>query len=216
MNARRLFLVNILIILVIIIAGFIGYYFYNQSTLYLKTNDAAVSGQQIVIAPPVNGKLENWDGTLGTSFHAGDTVGDVQVQAGNSTKDIAITMPSDGTIVLNNAMNNELIAPGEVLAYAYNLNNLWITANIKETQINNVKVGQNVDVYVDAYPGTKITGTVEKIGLATANTFSLLPTQSTNADFTKVTQVIPVRIKLQGYEGIGLAPGMSANVRIHK
>ncbi|MDP9728174.1 HlyD family secretion protein [Alicyclobacillus tolerans] len=216
MNARRLLIINVIILLVIVIAGFVGYYFYNQSTLYLTTDDASVTGKQIVIAAPASGKVVDWNGTFGRTFTSGDTVGDVQMQQGTKTVDVAIPMPQDGTVVQNEAVDNEFVAAGTPLAYAYNMQQLYVTANIKETQISQIKIGQNVNVYVDAFPGITIKGTVEDIGMATASTFSLLPTQSTTADFTKVTQVIPVRIALQGYQGIGLVPGMSATVKIHK
>lgn len=215
MKSTRLLIVNFVIIVLVIIAGFVGYYFYNQSTLYLTTDDAQVAGQQIVIASPAAGKLVSWNGTQGKTFHSGDTVGQVAVSNGGTTQDINIPMPQDGTIVQNNAVPNEYVAPGTPLAYAYNMNRLYVTANIKETQIQDVKVGDTVDVYVDAFPGTSLTGTVSQIGLATASTFSLLPSTSTNANYTKVTQVIPVTITLQGIP-TGLAPGMSVTVRIHK
>ncbi|GMA64658.1 efflux RND transporter periplasmic adaptor subunit [Alicyclobacillus fastidiosus] len=215
MNARRMLIVQIVVILVVLIAGFVGYYYYNQSTTYLKTDDAQVTGQQIVIAAPATGKLTNWDGTVGTQFNAGDNVGTIQVPSAKGTTSVDVPDPQSSTIVQNMAVNNEFVAAGTPLAYAYNLNNLWVTANIKETQINDVKVGQAVDVYIDAYPGTTFSGVVKQIGLATASTFSLLPTASTDANYTKVTQVIPVQIQIQSGTG-RLAPGMNASVRIHK
>jgi multidrug resistance efflux pump len=212
-SVKRLLLVNIIVILIIIIGGFSAYYFYNQSTLYLKTDDAAVSGQEIVVAAPTTGKLVSWNGDTGSDFSSGDSIGQI---ATGGTKPIDVTMPQDATVVQNQAVENEIVAAGTPLAYAYNLQNLWVMANIKETQISDVKVGQDVDVYVDAFPGITLKGTVKQIGLATASTFSLLPTSNDTANYTKVTQVIPVQIKLEGDEGIGLTPGMSASVRIHK
>ncbi len=73
-----------------------------------------------------------------------------------------------------------------------------------------------MDVYIDAYPDTSLSGKIEKIGLATAATFSLLPTSNTTANYTKVTQVVPVNISIQGYKGLGIIPGMSASIRVHK
>jgi len=212
-TSRRMLLINIVIIVVIIAAGFIGYYFYNQSTLYLSTDNASVTGQAISVASPAAGQITSWSGTEGQQFTSGQTIGQVAVGPG---KTVSITMPDNGTIVQNAAIKNEFVGAGTPLAEAYNMQNLWVTANIKETQISNVKVGQAVDVYVDAFPGITIKGTVDQIGLATASTFSLLPSTNDNANFTKVTQVVPVKITLQGDEGIGLVPGMSATVRIHK
>ncbi|CAM3933115.1 HlyD family efflux transporter periplasmic adaptor subunit [Alicyclobacillus pomorum] len=215
-NTRRLLVLNLVIILLIVVAGFVGYYFYNQSTLYLETDNAQVTGQQVTIAAPATGKLVQWKGSTGTQFKSGDTVGIVEVQQAGKTIDVPVTMPSNGTVVQNSAVQNEFVAAGTPLAYAYDMNHLWVTANIKETQINDVKVGQDVDVYVDADPGVTIKGNVSSIGLTTASTFSLLPTSNTSANYTKVTQVIPVTISIQGYEGTGLVPGESATVRIHK
>ncbi|EJY55440.1 Multidrug resistance efflux pump-like protein [Alicyclobacillus hesperidum URH17-3-68] len=215
MSAKRLLFIQVIIIVVVVAAGFVGYYFYHQSTQYLRTDDAQVTGQQIVIAAPASGQLSSWNGTEGTQFASGDVIGTISVPSGTRTATVNITAPQTSTIVQNSAVNREFVAAGTPLAYAYNLNNLWVTANIKETQINDVHVGQAVDVYVDAYPGTSFSGVVQQIGLATASTFSLLPQTNTNANFTKVTQVIPVTIRLQTYTG-QLAPGMSATVRIHK
>jgi multidrug resistance efflux pump len=98
----------------------------------------------------------------------------------------------------------------------YDLNNLWVTANIEETKIRDVKLNQVVDIDVDAFPGNSMTGKVAQIGLATAGTFSLLPVTNTTANYTKVTQVIPVTIAIDNYRGFGIVPGMSAHIRIHK
>jgi multidrug resistance efflux pump len=216
MNTRRILLLNLLIVVIILIGGFAAYYFYNQSTLYIKTDNARVAGQQIAIAAPTSGQLVQWKGSEGSHFSAGDTVGLVQTMVNSKPVDVPIKMPADGTVVLNNAVEGQIVGAGVPLAYAYDLHHLWITANIKETDIDDVKVGQTVDVYLDADPGATYKGTVSRIGLATASTFSLLPSTNTSANFTKVTQVIPVTITISGYDGSNLVPGMSATVRIHK
>ncbi len=212
---RRMILVNLIILIVLIAAAITGYYFYNQSTLYLKTDDAQVAGNQIVVSAPASGKLINWQGTNGSTFSAGDEIGEIQTQVGNKTVDVPIDMPANGTIAQNEVMNNEFVAAGTPLAYAYDMNHLYIVANIKETQLQNVKVGDQVDVWVAGKAGS-ISGTVTQIGDATASTFSLLPDQSTTADYTPVTQVVPVEISIGTTAGSGLVPGMSATVRIHK
>lgn len=214
-NTKRLLALNIVIILIVVAAGFVGYYFYNQSTLYLSTDNAQVTGQEIPISSPAAGKLISWSGTEGSKFNVGATVGQLQVSSGNTVNRINITIPQNGTIVQNNAMVNEFVGPDTPLANAFDMNNLYVTANIDETKIQDVKVGNTVDVYVDALPGTTVTGTVNSIGLATASTFSLLPSTSTNANFTKVTQVIPVTISLKSIPE-ELVPGMNVTVRIHK
>lgn len=215
MNTRKLIIFNMIIIIIVAAVGFACYYFYNQSSLYLETDNAQVSGQEISIVAPAAGKLVSWSGTIGTKFNSGDSVGQIEVQNGNTTQTISIPIPQNGTIVQNDATTDQYVAPGTPLAAAYDMNNLTVTANIDETKIQDVKVGDIVDVYVDAFPGTTLNGSVKSMGLATTSSFSLLPSSNTNANFTKVTQVIPVTIKLNDIPG-GLVPGMNVSVRIHK
>lgn len=214
-NTSKLIIFNMIVIIIVAAIGFVGYFFYNQSSLYLETDNAQVSGQEISIAAPAAGKLVSWSGTVGTKFNSGDSVGQIEVQNGNTTQTITIPIPQNGTIVQNDATKDQYVAPGTPLADAYDMNNLFVTANIDETKIQDVKVGDIVDVYADAFPGTTLNGSVKSIGLATASTFSLMPSSNTNANFTKVTQVIPVTIKLNDIPG-ELVPGMNVSVRIHK
>ncbi|CAM3013867.1 HlyD family efflux transporter periplasmic adaptor subunit [Paenibacillus sediminis] len=210
MNARAL-LVNILVIIIILALGGAAIYYYNQTANYIRTNNAQVAGQPVTIMAPAAGRLASWNGQVGKSYNAGDTIGSIQTGATTET----ITVPISSTIVQQSAVPRSFVVPGTILARAYNLNDLWINANINETDINDLEVGQTVDVYIDAFPGTTLTGTVHQIGLATASTFSLFPSTNTNANYTKVTQVIPVTITIEGYKGLGIVPGMNATVRIH-
>ncbi|MDP4095618.1 HlyD family efflux transporter periplasmic adaptor subunit [Paenibacillus sp. P96] len=208
----RAILVNLLVILVILAGVAAAAYYYYQAANYIETDNAQVSGRQISIAPSVAGKLVDWDAAVGKNYKAGDTLGKV---ASGSTQ-TNITMPAVGTIVQESAVNNAIVGAGTPIAKAYDLNNLWITANMEETLIRDLQVGQSVDVYIDAFPDTVLSGKVNRIGLATAGTFSLLPSSNTTANYTKVTQVIPVEITIQGYEGLGIVPGMSATIQVHK
>lgn len=98
----------------------------------------------------------------------------------------------------------------------YDLNNLWVTANIDETKIDEIATGQDVDIYVDAFPNTTLKGKVQQIGLATAGTFSLLPSSNSTGNYTKVTQVVPVKVSIDDNKGVAIVPGMNVTVRIHK
>ncbi|MCL6632105.1 MAG: efflux RND transporter periplasmic adaptor subunit [Alicyclobacillus herbarius] len=219
MRTRRLLIFNIVALIVIIAILFGGYYWIDQRNKYIKTDNAQVTGQEVVISAPATGKLVDWKGTLGDTFSSGDTIGTVEVppSAGQrSPVDVKVTAPTDGTVVQDMAVKNQFVAAGTPLAYSFDLKHLWVTANIKETEIDDIKVGQTVDVYVDAFPGSSLTGTVTQIGYATASTFSLLPQSNDTANYTKVTQVIPVKISLDGYQGMRLVPGMNVSVRIHK
>ncbi|WEG11854.1 HlyD family efflux transporter periplasmic adaptor subunit [Pullulanibacillus sp. KACC 23026] len=215
-NFGRLLLTNIIVIIVLIGGGALGFYFYDQSANYVKTDNAKIDGQQIAIAPSTNGKLTEWNGTEGQTFSAGDTVGQITTQdaKGNNVQ-VPVTMPKNGTIALNNAVKDTFVAAGSPLAYAYDYNALYVTANIKETDIDDISTGQKVDIYVDAYKGTTLTGRVKEIGFATSGNFSLLSTTNQSGNYTKVVQVIPVKISIDSSKGVQLRPGMNVTVRIH-
>ncbi|MBV7537106.1 HlyD family secretion protein [Duganella sp. sic0402] len=93
---------------------------------------------------------------------------------------------------------------------------LWVIANLKETQMNNVQVGQPATFKVDALDGAKLTGVVERISPATGSEFSVLPADNATGNFVKIAQRIPVRIRIdQGQANARrLAPGMSVIVSI--
>lgn len=212
MNSSRVVIINVIVVLLLIAGGGTAFYYYTQSINYISTDNARVDGQPIPVASPAAGQLTEWRGEVGKSFMTGDRIGTVKTAAGS----VQVTVPIGGTVVQQSAVTNAIVGAGSPLARAYDLNNLWVTANVNETSINDVKIDQVVDVYVDAFPGTTLTGRVSAIGLATASTFSLLPTSNTTSNYTKVTQVIPVTVKLDGYRGTSLVPGMSVSVRIHK
>lgn len=215
-NFTRLLIINIIVIVVLVGGGAAGYYYYDQATNYVKTDNAAVSGQAISIAAPASGKLVNWDASEGKIFDANDTIGNVEtIGADGKSAKVPVKMPQKATIALNNTTKNAFAAAGAQLAQAYNLNKLYITANIDENAIENVNVGQKVDLKLDAFPGTNFTGKVEKIGTATASTFSLIPSSNSNGNYTKVTQVVPVKISIDDYKGNDLLPGMNVTVKIH-
>ena len=90
---------------------------------------------------------------------------------------------------------------------------VWIEANIKETQIRKLAVGQPVEVRVDAYPREVFSGRVQTIGSATTGSFALLPNPNPSGNFTKITQRLPVRIEIE-QTGERLAPGMMVEVHI--
>ena len=81
---------------------------------------------------------------------------------------------------------------GNPIAYAYNLDELYITANVDEKDVSSIEKGNDVDVTIDAQ-GT-VSGKVEHVGQATANSFSLMPSSNSDGNYTKVSQVVPVKI----------------------
>jgi membrane fusion protein (multidrug efflux system) len=105
-----------------------------------------------------------------------------------------IRSPIDGVVGEKNVEVAASVAPGQSLMTLVPDRGIYITANYKETQLGNVKVGQPVDIKIDAYKGVDFHGHVSAIAPASQNTFSLVPAQNATGNFVKVTQRIPVRI----------------------
>jgi membrane fusion protein (multidrug efflux system) len=110
----------------------------------------------------------------------------------------------------------QLVQPGQPLMSEVPLSDVWVTANLKETQTADVTPGDPVDFTVDAYGGRHFSGQVETLSPATGAKFSLLPPDNATGNFTKVVQRIPVRIRLARKNDPvrPLRPGMSVNVTI--
>ena len=221
MNVKKLVIINIVSLLVLVGGGFAAFYFYNQSANYIKTDYAKIDGHKYAVVSSTPGLLTKWNGKVGTHFAKGDAIGEVAVSA-PTKKDPAhmettqVTAPNSVTVVANNAVKDTPVAAGTPLAYAYDLDNLYITANIEETKIDDIELGKKVDLTVDSFKDVKFEGKVIEIGKAAASEFSLLPQGNSNANYTKVTQVIPVKISLEDAKGYDILPGMSVSVRIHK
>ncbi|HEY0381737.1 MAG TPA: HlyD family secretion protein [Candidatus Elarobacter sp.] len=105
-----------------------------------------------------------------------------------------IRSPIDGVVGMKNIAIGAAVAPGQSLMTLVPTTGIYITANYKETQLGDVRVGQPVDIKVDAYKGVTFEGTVAAIAPASQNTFSLVQSQNATGNFVKVTQRLPVRI----------------------
>jgi membrane fusion protein (multidrug efflux system) len=127
-----------------------------------------------------------------------------------------ITAPVAGIVARRNAETGALVQVGQTLMSIVPDENVWVTANLKETQLTNIRVGDRAEFTVDAYPGRKFEGRVESLSPATGARFSLLPPDNATGNFTKVVQRIPVRIAVDQPSGasVPLRPGMSVDVTI--
>lgn len=108
----------------------------------------------------------------------------------------------------------QLVSPDRMLMAIVDLSDTWVNANLKETQLADVQPGQRAEIEIDAFKDT-LTGHVESISAGTGSRFSLLPPENASGNFIKVTQRVPVRIKIDDRRGLVLRPGMSAEVVIH-
>jgi membrane fusion protein, multidrug efflux system len=127
-----------------------------------------------------------------------------------------VVAPSDGIVARRKVEAGELVQPGQTLMTVVPTTGLWVTANLKETQLEDVTPGDAATFTVDAYPGRKFRGTVESVSPATGARFALLPPDNATGNFTKVVQRVPVRIAVTGEASaeFPLRPGLSAEVTI--
>jgi membrane fusion protein, multidrug efflux system len=126
-----------------------------------------------------------------------------------------IIAPASGIISKRNIQIGQLVQAGSPL-FSVVHNDLYITANFKETQMGDLKLKQKVDVEVDAFSKEPIQGTIESFSGATGAKFSLLPPDNATGNFVKVVQRVPVRIKLLTDSTVmqRLRPGMSVKVTV--
>lgn len=133
-----------------------------------------------------------------------------------------IIAPVDGVVGNRNAQVGQNVQVGQEMLSIVPLNDIWVTANFKETQLEHMGPGQPVEIRVDALGGQKFYGTVTSIGGATGARFSLLPPENATGNYVKVVQRVPVRIDFNGREKSDfnkderLRPGLSVipNVRV--
>jgi membrane fusion protein, multidrug efflux system len=105
-----------------------------------------------------------------------------------------LTAPVSGIVAKKNVEVGQLVQAGQPLLAIVDGKDTWVTANFKETQLAKMRVGQPVDIEVDAYPGKTFHGRVESLSAATGARFSLLPPDNATGNFTKVVQRVPVKI----------------------
>jgi membrane fusion protein (multidrug efflux system) len=117
----------------------------------------------------------------------------------------------DGVISRKTVEVGQIVQPGQPLLAIVPLEGFWVTANFKESQLKNMRVGQRAEITVDAYGGRTYRGHVDSIAAATGARFSLLPPENASGNYVKVVQRVPVKIVFEPGEDKErlLRPGMS-------
>ena len=111
-----------------------------------------------------------------------------------------IYAPSTGKIGKKNVSEGQFVQAGSPLFTIINDTAYWVTANFKENQLKNLIPGKEVELDIDAFPDEKITGIIESVSEATGAKFAMLPPDNSSGNFVKVTQRVPVKIKIKNAE----------------
>lgn len=123
--------------------------------------------------------------------------------------------PVDGVIGNRQVRVGRLVAPGAALLDIVPVDDLWLVANFKETQLEHIRPGQRVHITVDGYPNERFDGVVDSFAPGSGSAFSLLPADNATGNFVRVVQRVPVKIRFAGNPSPDrLVPGLSARVEV--
>jgi membrane fusion protein (multidrug efflux system) len=127
-----------------------------------------------------------------------------------------VRAPADGVVSQASSFKvGQYVAPGSAVFSLIETGDAWVEANFKETQLAHMKVGQEAEIVLDTFPDRPLKATIEGIGAGTGAEFSLLPAQNATGNWVKVTQRIPVRLKVEAADAdLPIRTGMSATVTV--
>lgn len=222
----------IVVITLIVLGGAFALWDTNyQDTHFYRTENAQVTADMIDIYPLVTGKLTDWNVNAGDMVTADQVLGhqDTSMMVTNSTANSSalssaadsvasksvITSPIDGMVIQSSVVNGEMVAPGTPVAVVAKISDMYISANVEETNIFKIKEGQQVDITIDAYPGQTFHGYVVQTGKATNSLFNMFSNITTSGTFSKTTQLLPVKISIDNASELTLYPGFNATVKVH-
>lgn len=126
-----------------------------------------------------------------------------------------VRAPVDGVVGNRQVRVGRLVASGVSLLDIVPVDDVWVVANFKETQLEYIQPGQRAGITIDGYPGEVFEGVVDSFAPGSGSAFSLLPADNATGNFVRVVQRVPVKIRFVGHPLVGrLVPGLSARVEI--
>jgi len=214
---KRKLVLYVILLLFVASGGSIGYYYWYQGEHYVTTEDARISADIYRVMPKMTGKLIELSIKEGDIVVADQVVG--QQDPGNlptaMLESSLLRAPISGKVIKTNAKVGEVVSTGQTVAMVIDESDMYVSANIEETEIGRLKLGQTVDITVDAFPGKTLRGHLIEIGQATNSMFSLLPSVNTSGNFTKVTQRIPIKVAIDDTAGLSLSAGLNVEIKVH-
>ena len=224
---RRKPLAVLSVLLLLGIGAGVGLHLWYEAIYFVSTENASVAGAIVQVSSPDSGRIFRLHTDVGSLVRKEDALAVLDVPILTSLpmggtrstyldahdRLVDVTSPIEGIVVNRKVNVGDSVNPNQTLFTVVDTRRLWVVANVEETHVARVRPGQFVEVYVDALDRT-LEGLVEAIIPATTSTFALLPQQNTAGSFTKIVQLVPVKIAL-AHDESPLIVGASARVRIH-
>jgi multidrug resistance efflux pump len=214
---------------VLVVVGVLGFNAYREGLLYVSTENAQLTGQPVQVGSMNAGRLVSLMPSIGAAVHQGDVIAQVALPSqtgmaqsgqpkigflGVGDTRVDVQAPFDGIVIAEPVAIGSVVSAGQSIVSIVDPTQLWVNANIEETNIGKVKVGQPVSIHIDAL-GVDVPGKVDAITPATASTFSMLPNSNASGNFTKVTQLIPVRVAVNlGNQPLLLGANVEVKIRV--
>jgi len=200
---------------IVIVGGVGGYFYFDYMDQWISTNNAHIEGRIYTVASEIPGVIRTVMFEENNPVSKGDLLFEID---STMQKRKMIKSPSDGYVANLLVEAGEFVSPGQPLTYVVNNDNLWITANFTETQIRHIRIGQDVDIYVDAFPNESFKGRIASVMPASGSTFALFPPDATAGNWVRTPQRIPVKISFIDAidQEIKLRIGMLASVRVER
>jgi multidrug resistance efflux pump len=223
----RKLLLGLLAAVALTAATIVGYRFWYDSVHFVSTDNAQISGRLVQVGTLTAGRVSSLPYDVGARVDKDQVVATVSAPVavgttsngasrfefrGTNDELVGVRSPVSGVVVAQAATVGDTVPAGQSLLTVVDPQQLWVTANVDENLVRRVQPGQRVTVHVDTLDLDQ-EGRVLAITPASAATFSLLPTQNYSGNFTKVTQLVPVKIELERPDP-RLMVGTSVEVKI--
>ncbi len=199
---------SILLGMVLIAAG-VGLYFFYESSNYYTTDNAKVMADLKTITTSTGGEIIKWDVEPNTAVTENEVIG-------RMSTGVDIKSPITGLVAKSNVVLNQQVAPSSPLAVIADTSDIYILANIEETVASKIALGQSVTLKLDAFPGKTFKGHIRTIDPVTVAALSGSATSfNTSGTYTKVTQLIPVKISVDDPVTLEKLIGTNAVVKVN-
>jgi multidrug resistance efflux pump len=214
---------------ILIGAAVFGFNTYREGQRYVSTENAQLTAQPVQVGAMNAGRVEAILPSIGARVQKGDVIAQValpsQVGIGQNGQPkmgflglgdtrVDVQSPVDGVVIAEPVAVGATVTAGQPIVTIVDPTQLWVNANIEETNIGRIRVGQPVTVHVDAL-NADLPGKVEVITPATAATSSILPSSNASGNFTKVTQLVPVRVSVNlGNQPLLLGANVEVKIRV--